>query len=94
MLRLYAGERAQVLQSKLFYRGYDLEVKRASVRVAGWDLPSHRGSTYPQSLRGRCSRPRRGRGDGQGSCGRRDLALDLSRAYACAGRGAGFVRNA
>ena len=33
MLRLYAGERAQVLQSKLVYRGYDLEVRRAA---SGW----------------------------------------------------------
>ena len=33
MLRIYTGERAQVLQSKLFYRGYDLEVRRAA---SGW----------------------------------------------------------
>jgi hypothetical protein len=76
MLRIYAGERAQVLQSKLFYRGYDLEIRRAA-SVAGWDLPSHSGSAYPLSLRGRCSRPRRGCGDGQGSCGRRNCALDF-----------------
>ena len=41
MLRLYAGERAQVLQSKLFYRGYDLEVKRAR---SGW-----RVGIYPRT---------------------------------------------
>jgi hypothetical protein len=28
-----AGERDQVLQSKLIYRGYDLEIRRA---VSGW----------------------------------------------------------
>jgi hypothetical protein len=38
MLRLYAGERAQVLQS---YRGYDLEVRRAA---SGW-----RVGIYPRT---------------------------------------------
>jgi len=33
MLRLYAAERA--LQSKLIYRGYDLEVRRAP---SGWQV--------------------------------------------------------
>ena len=50
MLRLYAGERAQVLQSKLMYRGYDLEVRRA---VSGW-----RVGIYPRTadlpILGRC----------------------------------------
>jgi hypothetical protein len=41
MLRLYAGQRAQVLQSKLFYRGYDLEVRRAP---SGW-----RVGIYPRT---------------------------------------------
>ena len=39
------------------------------------ELSSHGGSNYPQSLRGRRSRPRRGRANGQGSGGRRDFAL-------------------
>jgi hypothetical protein len=39
MLRLYSGERA--LQSKLVYRGYDLEVRRAS---SGWQV-----GIYPRS---------------------------------------------
>jgi hypothetical protein len=38
---LYAGERAQGLQSKLVYRGYDLEVKRAP---SGW-----RVGIYPRT---------------------------------------------
>ena len=50
MLRLYAGERAQVLQSKLVYRGYDLEVRRAA---SGW-----RVGIYPRTadlpILGRC----------------------------------------
>ena len=41
MLRLYAGERAQVFESKLFYRGYDLEVRRAP---SGWQV-----GIYPRS---------------------------------------------
>ena len=41
MLRLYAGERAQVFESKLFYRGYELEVKRAR---SGW-----RVGIYPRT---------------------------------------------
>jgi hypothetical protein len=41
MLRLYAKERAQVFESKLFYRGYDLEVRRAP---SGW-----RVGIYPRS---------------------------------------------
>ena len=41
MLRLYVGERAQVFESKLFYRGYDLEVRRAP---SGW-----RVGIYPRS---------------------------------------------
>jgi hypothetical protein len=45
MLRVYAAERA--LQSKLIYRGYDLEVRRAR---SGWQVSPHRRSTYPQSL--------------------------------------------
>ena len=49
---LYAGERAQGLQSKLVYRGYDLEVKRAP---SGWrvgiysrtaDLPILSGARF------------------------------------------------
>jgi hypothetical protein len=39
MLRLYSGERT--LQSKLVYRGYDLEVRRAS---SGWQV-----GIYPRS---------------------------------------------
>jgi hypothetical protein len=39
MLRLYAAERA--LQSKLFYRGYDLELRRAP---SGWQV-----GIYPRS---------------------------------------------
>ena len=39
MLRLYAAERA--LQSKLVYRGYDLEVRRAP---SGWQV-----GIYPRS---------------------------------------------
>ena len=50
MLRLYAGERAQLLQSKLVYRGYDLEVRRAA---SGW-----RVGIYPRTadlpILGRC----------------------------------------
>ena len=41
MLRLYAEQRRQVLQSKLFYRGYDLEVRRAP---SGW-----RVGIYPRT---------------------------------------------
>ena len=41
MLKLYAGERAQVFESKLFYRGYDLEVRRSP---SGW-----RVGIYPRS---------------------------------------------
>ena len=41
MLRLYAGECAQVFESKLFYRGYDLEVRRAP---SGWQV-----GIYPRS---------------------------------------------
>ena len=39
MLRLYAAERA--LQSKLIYRGYDLEVRRAR---SGWQV-----GVYPRT---------------------------------------------
>ena len=50
MLRLYAGERPQVSENKLFYRGYDLEVRRAP---SGW-----RVGIYPRSadlpILGRC----------------------------------------
>jgi hypothetical protein len=50
MLRLYAGERAQLLQSKLVYRGYDLEVRR---EASGW-----RVGVYPRTadlpILGRC----------------------------------------
>jgi hypothetical protein len=50
MLRLYAGERAQVLKSKLVYGGYDLEVSRAA---SGW-----RVGIYPRTadlpILGRC----------------------------------------
>jgi hypothetical protein len=42
MLRLYAGERATALQCKLVYRGYDLEVTRAS---SGW-----RVGIYPRTV--------------------------------------------
>ena len=41
MLRIYAGKCAQALQSKLVYRGYDLEVRRAP---SGW-----RVGIYPRS---------------------------------------------
>ena len=41
MLRVYAGQRRQLLQSKLFYRGYDLEVSRA---LSGW-----RVGIYPRT---------------------------------------------
>jgi hypothetical protein len=41
MLRLYAGECGQVFESKLFYRGYDLEVRRAA---SGW-----RVGIYPRT---------------------------------------------
>ena len=41
MLRLYAGERPQVSENKLFYRGYDLEVRRAA---SGW-----RVGIYPRT---------------------------------------------
>ena len=41
MLRVYTGECAQALQSKLVYRGYDLEVRRAP---SGW-----RVGIYPRS---------------------------------------------
>ena len=41
MLRLYAGERATALQCKLVYRGYELEVTRAS---SGW-----RVGIYPRT---------------------------------------------
>jgi hypothetical protein len=50
MLRLYAGERTEVLQSKLVYRGYDLEVRRVA---PGW-----RVGIYPRTadlpILGRC----------------------------------------
>ena len=50
MLRFYAGERTQVAQSKLVYRGYDIEVKRAA---SGW-----RVGIYPRTadlpILGRC----------------------------------------
>ena len=41
MSRLYAGERAQVVQRRLFYRGYNLEVRRAT---SGW-----RVGIYPRT---------------------------------------------
>ena len=41
MLRLYAGERPQVSENTLFYRGYDLEVRRAP---SGW-----RVGIYPRT---------------------------------------------
>ena len=41
MLTLHAGERAQVFGSKLFYRGYDLEVRRVP---SGWQV-----GIYPRS---------------------------------------------
>jgi hypothetical protein len=50
MLRLYPGERAPALQCKLVYRGYDLEVTRAT---SGW-----RVGIYPRTadlpILGRC----------------------------------------
>ena len=39
--KAYAAERAQVLQGKLFYRGYNLEVRRAA---SGW-----RVGIYPRT---------------------------------------------
>jgi hypothetical protein len=41
MLGIYAGERAQALKRRLFYRGYDLEVTRAP---SGW-----RVGIYPRT---------------------------------------------
>ena len=50
MLRLSSAERAKLIQSKLVYRGYDLEVTRAAL---GW-----RVGIYPRTadlpLLGRC----------------------------------------
>ena len=41
MLRLFAEKRAEVLQSKVLYRGYDLEVRRTA---SGW-----RVGIYPRT---------------------------------------------
>ena len=50
MLRLYAGERSRVLQSKTVYRGYDLEVSRAA---SGWRVGIYsRAADVP--ILGRC----------------------------------------
>jgi hypothetical protein len=82
MLRFYAGERAQV-QSKLVYRGYDLEVRPAA---SGW-----RVGIYPRTaskLRDFCHRSLRGRGYRQGSCRRGELAVSLSISFLLSPRNA------
>jgi hypothetical protein len=55
--------RESAFQSKLLYREYQLEVRRA-VGVARWDLPAHCGSADPQSMRGHCPGPSGGVADG------------------------------
>ena len=77
MLRLYAGERAQVFESKLFYRGYELEVKRAR---SGW-----RVGIYPRTadlpILSRCEVAALDQDEAvvmaEQSRGRRDFALEL-----------------
>ena len=72
---MFTGENA--VQSKLLYRGYQLEVRRAP---SGW-----RVGIYPRTadlpILSRCEviavGPSRGVADGQGSCRRRDVLLDL-----------------